>query len=548
MSETGNNDADVIIIGAGPAGMLAALLLARHGLSSHIVERRRKIAETPRAHAVNGKTIEISSTAGIPAEEIYVAGMPVRRGGMVNFWSTLSGTYLGGLPYERQDDAVLELAPYRLVNISQPRFEAILENHVTANPGISLSRGMQCTGFSQDDRGVTAIVQSGEGREETLKGDYLIAADGAGSPLRRQMGIEMEGPDALQHFMTIHFHADLSELIGDKPGILHWIMEPTAAAALISYDDGQNWVLMHNCPPDGEDPALYDEVRCRGLVAAALGRNDVEFTIHTIDPWVMTAQVAVQYRKHRAFLVGDAAHRFPPAGGLGLNTGVGDAQNLAWKLAAVKKGVAGPVLLDSYEAERKPVAETNSAQSLENAMRMIELIGFLLGPDPENMQTHFDTICQHAESSTELAGAIAAQKLHFDSLRLQIGYSYGGHDDTALGIDDYRPQFRIGDCLPHCAVNHKQATLPLIELVQSGHFTLLLRDNQEVPPISDERLDIMRDGIDFTGNWSEQLAAWDDNLAALLVRPDGHIAAHFLAGSVSEKNVSAAIARVLANQ
>ena len=129
--------------------MMAALLLAKHGLTSRIVERRETILQAPRAHAVNGKTIEICSSAGIPADEIYTVGMPTSRGGMVNFWSTLSGTYLGGLPYERQDEAVLDLVSYKLVNISQPQFEVILARHVEANDMITLSRGVTAGNLSK---------------------------------------------------------------------------------------------------------------------------------------------------------------------------------------------------------------------------------------------------------------------------------------------------------------------------------------------------------------------------------------------------------------
>jgi 2-polyprenyl-6-methoxyphenol hydroxylase-like FAD-dependent oxidoreductase len=166
-------------------------------------------------------------------------------------------------------------------------------------------------------------------------------------------------------------------------------MDPGASGTLIAYDNGTNWVFMHGCPEGEARAEPYSEAEARAVVAAALGSDTIAFTIRSISPWTMTAQVAEHYRAGRTFLVGDAAHRFPPAGGLGLNTGIGDAHNLAWKLAATLKGLAAPSLLESYERERKPVAETNSAQSLGNAMKLFELFAALYGPDPKEVPRFF---------------------------------------------------------------------------------------------------------------------------------------------------------------
>ena len=551
---------DVIIIGAGPAGMLSALLLAQQGLSSVIIERRSGINPVPRAHAVNGKTIEIGRSVGVDPQEIYDAALPVSLGGKVQFWSTLAGAHLGSLDYERQDDGVEKIVSHRLANISQPRYEAILESHVLANRRIDLRRGITYKGVEQNDKNVTVHVEMAQGDTDTLKADYLLAADGAASHVREDLGIAMIGPDAIQPFMTLHFHADLSHLTRTHPGVLHWLMAPTGGGTLISYDDGDNWVLMHSCPPDMHDLAHFDNARCHTLIRDALGSQDVAFTLHIVSPWVMTSQVAERYRQGRVFLVGDSAHRFPPAGGLGLNTGIGDAQNIAWKIAAVKNGAAPDSLLDSYEAERKPAAEINSAQSLENAMKIIELVMYLLGPDPENMMTHFDDICAKAsadgEALPELTAAIEAQKLHFDSLRLQYGYSYGGHDDTGRAVNDYQPSYRRGDAVPHLEIEQVGQNNSLTQLMPANCFTLLLSATAMRPELDNvsgasavSGVTILQDEDAFWSvgeSLSVRFAADDENLAGLLVRPDGHIAARFTHEGLSAQAVTDCLKTALA--
>ena len=521
------NRSEVLIAGAGPCGMMMSLLLAHYGVDSRLLERRESLGTVPRAHAVNGKTLEIAKRVGLDPARVHGAALPPALGGMVRFWSTLGGSYFGGLPYERQDDAVLEIASQKLANISQPRFEGLLLELVQGNPLIALERGVLVRDLESCGEEVCLTVEDSTGQLTTRSGAYVVAADGAGSRLRKALGIPMVGPDALQQFMTINFSADLSPLFGDKPGILHWIMDPEASGTLIAYDDGTNWVFMHGSPSGEARAEPYSEGEARAVVAAALGSDTVPFSIQNISPWTMTAQVAERYRDGRTFLVGDAAHRFPPAGGLGLNTGIGDAQNLAWKLAATLKGLAGPGLLDSYEQERKPVAETNSAQSLGNAMKLFELFTALYGPDPREAPRFFAAQCAAGTKAPGVEAAIAAQRPHFDSLRLQLGYRYGDYDDSALPADHYAPAFRPGDCLPHCPIEREGVRGSIVDLPEGLGCTLLLSSKAPRPEGVPAALTMLQEGIDFAGAFSGQLAAVDPSLAALLVRPDGHIAACF---------------------
>ena len=169
-----------------------------------------------------------------------------------------------------------------------------------------------------------------------MRSRWVLAADGAGSRVRKALGIEMVGPDQLQSFVMIHFEANLRALVRERPAILYWIVDPACAGTFVAHDIDRTWVFMHRCDPDDRAGGGVHRRAVRGASCAARsGATTSTLVVRDVSPWTMTAQVAERFRAGRVFLVGDSAHRFPPSGGLGLNTGVQDAHNLAWKLAWV---------------------------------------------------------------------------------------------------------------------------------------------------------------------------------------------------------------------
>ena len=532
-------DVPVLIVGAGPTGAMAGLLLQRLGVEARIVERRTSPSQAPAAHAINARTFEICRQAGVDMDAIAAASQSPADAGETHWVTRLGGEILGSLPYERQEDAVLDLTPTPLRNLSQHRFEPILLDTLRASGAAEPSWGTRWISATQDADGVTSLVSDASGRTREIRSRWLLGADGAGSPVRKWLGIAQEGPERLQCFVMIHFRADLRPLIGARPGVLFWVNDPACSGVFVAHDLANEWVFMHAYDPDQEPAESYDRARCERIVRAAMTRDDVPLEILTISPWVMTCQVAERYRDGRVFLVGDAAHRFPPTGGLGLNTGVQDAHNLAWKLAAVLDGRAPESLLDTYEAERRPVARYNAEQSLNNALRLLEVPqAFGFGPDPEASRRAYADVLADPARRRAVADAIANQAEHFDMLGLQLGYVYAQGALVPDGVDEaqppnpvreYVPTSRPGARLPHGWVDVNGTRRSTLDLIGLDRPTLI------AGPAGDAWLAAARGaspaprcirvGADFTDPddwWSRVLGMPADG--ALLVRPDQHVA------------------------
>lgn len=531
-------ETQVVIVGAGPTGVMMALLLRRLGVDARIVERRLGPQRAPAAHCINARTFEICRQVGVDMDAIAAAAKAPADAGHVYWVTQLGGEVLGRLPYERQTDDVLALTPTPLRNLSQHCFEPILLDALRAAGGSAPLYGHRWDAVREDAGGLTSTIIDDNGGHFAMRSQYLIGADGAGSPVRKSLGIAPIGPERLQTFLMIHFAANLRALVGDCPGVLYWASDPDCMGTFVAHDIDREWVFMLSVDPDRESLERYDTARCETIVRRALARADVPVAIRTISPWVMTCQVAERYRVGRVFLAGDAAHRFPPTGGLGLNTGIQDAHNLAWKIAAVLHGAAVPGLLDTYEIERRPVAQYNAEQSLQNAIRLLDVpraLGF--SDEPAEARHNFRATLADPERRREVAAAIADQAEHFDMLGLQLGYTYeegalvpdgSVKPTTENPIRTFVASSRPGARLPHGWVIEQGRRRSTLDLVALDRCTLLVGpsghrwiDAAKTLPLALTPVQLDLDVNDPDDWWSTVAGMSRDG--AMLVRPDQHV-------------------------
>ncbi|QRK09305.1 FAD-dependent monooxygenase [Archangium violaceum] len=337
----------VLVVGGGLVGLSAAMFLSWRGVPTVLVERHPGSSPHPRAIGYTPRTMELFRAVGLGSRIPQVpADFRLRRGRV----ESLAGKWFEETPWtpETRQAPRLEYSPCAGAALSQDRLEPILREKALSL-GADIRLETELIGFDQNADGVVASLRARDGREYAMRAAYLIAADGHDSPIREALGIGRTGRGHIRTLRSVLFRAPLEEYL--RAGVSQFnIDQPGFKAFLTTYGDGR-WVLMFS------DDEERDEGTLRVMVSKAIGRTDLEVELITTGRWELSARIADSFASGRIFLAGDAAHTLPPTrGGYGANTGIEDAHNLAWKLSAVLSGASAPRLLDTYDAERRPIA------------------------------------------------------------------------------------------------------------------------------------------------------------------------------------------------
>ena len=563
-------DTQVLIIGGGPTGMVAALCLDQLGVDCVLLERQPALREHPKAHELSGRTLEILRTLGVPEAEIAAEASSYEDACRVVFCDTLAAEYgvidLSQGPSARAYREALTTS-WPFLNVSQVEVEKVLNRHVQAAPRVTRCWNHQWESFAQgEDHVVSQITDRATGQTRSLRSAFVLCADGATSRCRAALGVGMQGPEKIRDFVNAYFEVDLREHVKTR-GKLYFSLKPEAmGAAFIAHRVDARWVLNVALGPGRAEEDCTDEALIQ-LARTLIGRDDLPLQVRSRSAWRMTAQVADTFRVGRAFLVGDAAHRFPPTGGLGMNSGVADAHNLCWKLAAVLAGGAPDALLDTYEQERRPVVQRNCEQSRANFERMFEVVR-AFGLDPERAEAAIEhlesgplsrlpgqgwlrrramdygaSVLSRYHSDPEVRArveqAIAEQRPHFDRIGLELGYVYAQgallDDGTPLPTPEdpvctYVPTTHPGARFPHVWLDGNRRSRSSHDLLRGGWSTLILGEAVAGDPSALEalcashRLALRRLDPDPACRALTYRRCEIQADGALLVRPDGHVA------------------------
>jgi 2-polyprenyl-6-methoxyphenol hydroxylase-like FAD-dependent oxidoreductase len=498
----------VLIVGGGPVGLTASILLSHFGIRSLLVERHLGTALHPKARGINARTMEMYRQAGVE-QAIRDAGLPPDRARFIVWTRSLAGEELDRRIPGRARPENQAASPVRNALCAQDYLEPVLRTFAERAGTGELRFNTELTAFEQDATGVTGtLVDRLTGAETAVRAPYVIAADGAQSRIRRAVGVRMLGKEHAYESVNVLLNADLRPWTEHRPSALYFVEQPGLKATFMTINGIDRWgFLVNSFSAHGLTAADFTPEYTLELIRRAVGVPDLPVTILGIVPWSASAIVAEDYRHGRVFLAGDAAHEMPPTGGFGLNTGVQDVHNLAWKLAGVLQGWAGPAVLDTYDAERRPVGRAITEQSLANSISMGRLSGAPAQglARPEFLNEQGMIFGASYESSAVVPDGTPAPVY-------------------ANPVTDYTPSGRPGGRAPHVWLD-RVSTIDLI----GKRFTLLGSGPAWRAAVAGLAtavpLDVFTIGdelADVDGQWHETYGV--EPGGAVLVRPDGYIA------------------------
>ncbi|MFB6456273.1 FAD-dependent monooxygenase [Chitinophaga sp. Hz27] len=529
MKTTNKLHVPVLIAGGGITGLSAALFLLQQGIRPLLVERHQGTSIHPRARGFDIRTMELFRELGI-SEAIREAGKALGPA-----WGILRGNNLaealapikpresGKITYPSQLkglEHMAKLSPESGARCTQDLAEPVLRAAAEAR-GADLRFHTEMIDYTQDHNGITAILKKREtGETTTITADYLIAADGANSPVRKKLNLPVSGPGVLSYFLNIYFEADMATLVRDREFSLCIIDRPDILGFISAINNSDRWVYqLRYYPNKGETAADYTEDRLLEILRSALGIPQLPMRILSVLPWEMTARATDTMQNGRIFLIGDAAHTMTPYGGKGANTGIQDAQNLAWKLAAVLKGHAISGLLDSFTTERQPIGLANTLRSatLADERGMLKEEEIMLRQPTGQMQSwqHSKPEEQEAAASRQLRNLLGIPDYQYP-VAIPSSAPEMPADKVLYGLPGTRmPHFWLDEA-------HTKSILDTIK----GQFTLFVNGThsywQELLAKQHIPVQVFPLEEDNLAQWEEATGAAPGE--ALLVRPDGFVA------------------------
>ncbi|WP_329459355.1 FAD-dependent oxidoreductase [Streptomyces sp. NBC_01497] len=553
-------DTDVIVVGSGPAGGSAALLLATYGVRTLLVTKYGGLANTPRSHITNQRTMEILRDLGVE-EEARAAGTPNELMGDTVLCTSLVGDEIGRIRAwgsgPRSATEYGAASPSSHIDLPQNYLEPILVNNA-AERGAKVRFDTEFVSLTQDDDGVTALLRDRlRGDEFTVRARYLIGADGGRSAVVEQLGLPVDGQMGKAGSMNVVFKADLSPYVAHRPSVLYWVLQPGAETGGIGMGlvrmvrPWNEWLLVWGYDIDQPAPEIDDDA-ARAIVRDLIGVPDLPVEITSTSLWTVNHSYATTYSAGRVHCAGDSVHRHPPSNGLGSNTSVQDAYNLAWKLAMVIRGEAGEALLDSYSAERAPVGRQiveRANLSRDQFGPVFEALGVADKLDEQGLRDGVaairETTPEGAALRRRLEAAVELKNYEFNAHGVEMNQRYVSGavvaDGSAAEVFAHDPELvhqpttRPGAKLPHAwLVDGDGRRISTLDVVGKGAFTLVTglsggiwdeaaagcRDALALP------LNVVTIGAEGSrdpyGDWSRVAGTAEDG--ALLVRPDGHIA------------------------